>query len=203
LHQINLPASHCSRYYRIARISPDGFASYAGSAEQGRGDRAGRSPTMIRMTRASSILAAFLCLLALSACGGSASSASSTETQEPITVVPSTPLPTQSGPPLIRSSLSGECRLTPNGAQIRVEFQVTAFGSTSLTRVQLLEDGKQIDDSGVLDQRSYHRVATFDAQPGERHTYRLVSESGAGSGPSAQTTVSCGSTATPRPGPRA
>jgi hypothetical protein len=119
------------------------------------------------------------------------------------TVQASTPIPTQAGPPLIRTTIDGDCRLTGAGATIRVEFAVTATGSTQLTRVRLLQDGKDLDDSGEIEQRSYQRVITVDAGPGEQHVYRVMAESQAGAGPPAQTTVRCGTQASPTAGPRA
>jgi hypothetical protein len=164
--------------------------------------------TCVRISRVI-LLVPLAIVLALSmlACGGSGH-AGSTGAEQPqpdgaTTVEPSTPIPTQSGPPLIRTTLEGSCRITATGAEIRVQYSVTAFGSTLLTRVKLLQDGKQVDDSGELEQRSYQHISNFDGEPGDQHTYRVMAESQSGSAPSAQTTVRCGTEPTTRPGPRA
>jgi hypothetical protein len=149
------------------------------------------------------IVVAGLCLASL-ACGGPAGDGGREPEQPPAATVPaSTPVPTQSGPPLIRSSIQGTCRLTATGAQMEVTYSATAFGSTSLSRVRLLQDGKEADDSGELDQRSFQRVKTLKAEPGEQHTFRVAAESPLGAGPNAQTTVRCGTEPTTTPGPRA
>jgi hypothetical protein len=114
-----------------------------------------------------------------------------------------TVLPSQSGRPLIRSSLSGTCRLTAAGAQIRVEYSAVASGGTVLSRVRLLEDGRPIEDSGAIEQREYRKTAVYEVDAGEQRTYRLATESPAGSGANVQTTVRCGTSATPTPAPRA
>jgi hypothetical protein len=107
------------------------------------------------------------------------------------------------GRPLIRSSLSGTCRLTATGAQIRVEYSASASGGTVLTRVRLLENGRPIEDSGAIEQQTYRHTAVYDVDAGEQRTYRLSTESPEGSGANVQTTVRCGTSATPTPAPRA
>jgi hypothetical protein len=109
----------------------------------------------------------------------------------------------QGGRPLIRSSLSGTCRLTATGAQIRVEYSASASGGTVLTRVRLLENGRPIEDSGEIEQQTYRHAAVYDVDAGDQRTYRLSTESPEGSGANVQTTVRCGTSATPTPAPRA
>lgn len=151
-------------------------------------------------------LLAVLACLPLAACGGDGPYTGDGAPASSGTVAPiasSTPEPTQSGPPQLRSSISGSCRITATGAEIRVEYGATAVGSTQLTRVRLLQDGREIEDSGPLEQIRFTRVATLQVQPGEEHVYRVTAEAlGARSG-NVQSTVRCGRLPTPSPGPRA
>ncbi len=113
------------------------------------------------------------------------------------------PEPTQPGPARLSSSIAGSCRITATGAEIRVEYTVMAFGSAQLQRVRLLQDGREVEDSGPLEQRRYVRVATFKVEPGDQHTYRIAAEAPGASQASVQSTVRCGTVPTPSPGPRA
>jgi hypothetical protein len=151
------------------------------------------------------LLAGFLGIVALTACGGKAGGAagSAPDSAASTPVVASTPIPTVPGPPGIKTTISGSCRITASGAEITVDYSATAVGATLLTRVKLLQDGQDAEDSGPLQQPAYHRVATFQVEPGEGHTYRVVTESTTGPGPNVQSTVRCAGQPTVRPGPRA
>jgi hypothetical protein len=147
-----------------------------------------------------------ICAVLTVACGRATPDAASAPGDRPAVDGPqptATAEPTQTGRPLIRSSLTGTCRLTPTGAEIRVEYSATATGSTLLTRVRLLEDGRQVEDSGEIEQRQYRRSAVYRVDVGEQRTYRLATETPSGPGSNVQTTVRCGTTASPTPAPRA
>jgi hypothetical protein len=153
-------------------------------------------------------LALALTSLGLLACGGDDNAGPSPDGDdagEAASGPPSTATaePTQTGRPLLRTSLSGTCRLTPTGADIRVEYSIFATGSAMLTRVRLLEDGREVEDSGPIERRQYSRTAVYHVDAGEQRTYRLAGESTAGSASNVQTTVRCGRVATATPGPRA
>lgn len=118
-------------------------------------------------------------------------------------IASSTAEPTQSGPPALRSSISSSCRIVGGNAEIRVEYSVSALGSTQLSRVRLLQDGAEVEDSGPLEQRQFRRIATFKVEPGVRRTYRVAAEAPGATAGNVQSTVQCGTTASPTPGPRA
>ena len=145
----------------------------------------------------------FLLVWVIAACGGAGGG------QAPSAVDDGTQIPTataesaQTGRPVVRSSLQSACHLTPTGADIRVEYSVVTGGSTMLTRVKLLEDGREVEDSGVLEQRTFRRVSVFHVEAGAQRTYRIAAEARGASVANVQTTVRCGSVATPTPGPRA
>jgi hypothetical protein len=159
----------------------------------------------VGVARLALLFVSCLALLEMTACGGKHSGGSDQgpDSAASTPIVASTPIPTASGPPGIKTTISGSCRITSTGAVITVDYAATAVGSTVLTRVRLLQDGQEAEDSGPLQQEQYHRVATFDVQPGEGHTYRVVAESTTGPGPNVQSTVRCPGQPTVRPGPRA
>ena len=151
-------------------------------------------------------LAAICCLLVvlIAGCdrvGGRPDSQQPDQAAGPLRTATGEPAP--SGQPIVRTSLQGSCQLTPTGADIRVEYSVITGGSTMLTRVKLLEDGREVEDSGVLEQRTFRRVSVFHVEPGDQRTYRIAAEARGASAANVQTTVRCGSVATPTPGPRA
>jgi hypothetical protein len=88
------------------------------------------------------------------------------------------------------------------GAEVRVQYSVTAFGATTLQRVLLVEDGREVLDSGPLERRQFRNTAVFQVEPGDTRTYRVAAEAPGAASPNAQSTVRCGLTATPTAGPR-
>jgi hypothetical protein len=111
--------------------------------------------------------------------------------------------PTLAGQPVLRTSIQSSCRLTALGAEVRVEYSVSAFGATMIQRVRLLQDGREVADSGPLERRQFRDTAVLEVEPGETHTYRISAEAPGAASPNVQSTVRCGVTATPTRGPRA
>ena len=140
--------------------------------------------------------------LLAAACGG-ATGSSPVATAEP-TKTPAataTPEPTETGPARVRASIEASCRVGAGQGEIVVRYGAVAEGSTLLSRVRLLIDEKVSEDSGVLSQKEYRRIATLPVAPGTRHSYGVIAEAPGAPPASVRSIIQCPAAPTPA-GPR-
>ena len=143
--------------------------------------------------------AAFLAAAAFIACSGGDDQTPQPPTEQAPT---STGPATNSGQGQVGVSLEARCVVSQERAELIVTYGARAEGGARLSRVKLLVNNQQIEDSGPLSQAEYRRVATIQAEAGRTYSYQVVAESPGLVAPAPRSFVTCPQPPTPTPGPR-
>jgi hypothetical protein len=108
--------------------------------------------------------------------------------------------PAAGGPIFVSTSVQTSCDTSGDQAAIKVNYSATARGG-NITRVQLVDNGKVVDDSGPINQGAYQHIVTIKAPFGELHTYQVKVEApGATGAAQVSSSVQC-APPPPPPGP--
>jgi hypothetical protein len=75
----------------------------------------------------------------------------------------------------LSTAVEATCRAGPVGAELVVRYEVRAAPGL-ISRVRLIVDDEEAEDSGELAQAAYARIATLVVAPGQRHRYVLEAE---------------------------
>lgn len=103
---------------------------------------------------------------------------------------------------MLRLTYEAVCRITSEGrGEIDIRYTAVALGEAPLSRVRLLVNGIQVEDSGPLAQRELRRIATVPGQAGRSYTYIVLAEADGAQAPRVQNVVQCPQPPTPA-GPR-
>lgn len=136
------------------------------------------------------------------ACGGSGSEATSPE-GEPTAPATATSGPAQTGSGDVRVTFEAVCRIDFNGrGEIDIRYSARVEGTANLTRVRLIVNGVEVEDSGPISQKEFRRIATIPGQAGQSYTYQVVADAPGAHSPRVQSIVQCPLPPTPS-GPRA
>ncbi len=99
------------------------------------------------------------------------------------------------------TSINTRCRLTDAGADLIVSYAAKVVGTT-IERVRLLDNGKVVNDSNVINSNSYTEEYTIKTDAGSRHQLQMEIDSPASSPRNVTNIATCPVAAAPT-GPRA
>jgi hypothetical protein len=106
------------------------------------------------------------------------------------------------GPTQVSVTFEASCRVDPAGkTEVEIRYTARTQGEAILSRVRLIVNGREFEDSGPLSQREYRRIATVPGQPGQTYVYQIVAEAEGAQPPRFQSIVQCPQPPTPT-GPR-
>jgi hypothetical protein len=135
---------------------------------------------------------------------GADAPATSSPTPAPTATPADTPTPeaTIAGPPTIITSLNTRCALTDAGADLTVDYTAKVAGTT-VQSVQLLDNGKVVNDSGVINKNEYTTEFVIHTDASSRHLLEMqIQVPGASAPRSVRNSAVCPAPAAPA-GPRA
>ena len=101
-----------------------------------------------------------------------------------------TPFPRLGGGTSVATSLSASCRQTADGPELVVDYGARVGGST-LRKVQLLDNGAVIDESGSISGDAVQRHYTAPAEPGSTHRLELMIDAPGTRPPTALLSTTC------------